>query len=799
MKYIKLYLSLSLLILAGCNGNNIGVSPSADSISKVHNSTNLTVLLKTDYGSVAKDSTNNSRSPSIVLYFNKPVDLPQINSTNIGLYESTNNQIATTAMTVSSNQQAVVFSPQASLANNQSYYVKIAGGIKATDGSTLGSDYIAAFKTGTAEAPTTALVIPYEKYISRQPNIQVVFSNENMLNLNTTYISLRKGSTQGAAISSNLTCSKEYKFCTLTPKTLLQPEQDYYVYITQGITNSQGIKLLQNYGFKLSTGKDIVPTASLITPVNNATNVPTSSKLELQFNEPVNNIEGHIKLYQITASQTELASTLAISSDRTHVSISPSSYLPLSSQIGIVIESSIQDDYGTRINIQTFSFKTESISWTWLNGKSIVNQKSFADKIGSFSFNNAPGARDCAAIWLQETGALWLFGGSGYDSNGTKGSLNDLWKYDLNLKQWMWVSGSILANQAGNYGTKGVPVETNMPGGRFGVGKWLDRTGNLWLFGGYHCNINLLQCQSYYNDLWKYDPKTNRWVWLNGTNKINQPGIYGIKGVMANQNTPGSRNEPQTWLDESGNMWLFGGYGYDSMGNYGWLNDLWKYSPAANQWTWLGGGNKTDEAGLYGMQWIANPSNMPGGRYGAATWKDSQGNFWLFGGKGYDAAGSLGFLNDLWKYQPNTNEWTWYGGSSVINQSGVYGEIAISSPFNMPSARYAAGSWSDKAGNLWLFGGEGFDINGDFNYLNDVWKLDLTSNTWTWVAGKNIVNQIGSYGTLGSPSSTITPGSRSWSSAAGDSQGNLWLFGGFGLDSSGNTGKLNDLWHYGYN
>ncbi len=41
---------------------------------------------------------------------------------------------------------------------------------------------------------------------------------------------------------------------------------------------------------------------------------------------------------------------------------------------------------------------------------------------------------------------------------------------------------------------------------------------------------------------------------------------------------------------------------------------------------------------------------VPGARYYSISWIDGYGNLWLFGGLGYDASGSLGFLNDLWKF-----------------------------------------------------------------------------------------------------------------------------------------------------
>ena len=53
------------------------------------------------------------------------------------------------------------------------------------------------------------------------------------------------------------------------------------------------------------------------------------------------------------------------------------------------------------------------------------------------------------------------------------------------------------------------------------------------------------------------------------------------------------------------------------------------------------------------------------------NWTDAAGNFWLFGGNGYDSAGTSGYLNDLWKY--SAGQWTWMGGSNVVNQQGTYG------------------------------------------------------------------------------------------------------------------------------
>jgi hypothetical protein len=50
-------------------------------------------------------------------------------------------------------------------------------------------------------------------------------------------------------------------------------------------------------------------------------------------------------------------------------------------------------------------------------------------------------------------------------------------------------------------------------------------------------------------------------------------------GVPAVGNIPGGRWEPSTWTDRSGNLWLFGGQGFDANGIDHNLNDVWRYQP----------------------------------------------------------------------------------------------------------------------------------------------------------------------------------------------------------------------------
>jgi len=52
------------------------------------------------------------------------------------------------------------------------------------------------------------------------------------------------------------------------------------------------------------------------------------------------------------------------------------------------------------------------------------------------------------------------------------------------------------------------------------------------------------------------------------------------------------------------------------------------------------------------------------------------------------------------------------------------------------------------------------------------------------------------YGTQGKLGPGNIPGARIQMCRWVDANGNLWLFGGFGVPASGSEGNLNDLWMY---
>jgi len=298
------------------------------------------------------------------------------------------------------------------------------------------------------------------------------------------------------------------------------------------------------------------------------------------------------------------------------------------------------------------------------------------------------------------------------------------------------------------------------------------------------------------------------WTWVTGSNVLaqgyqGQPGVYGTLGTPNSTSTPGSRSAPARWTDKHGNLWLFGGNGFDAVAGPLPLNDLWKFDPFAKQWAWMGGSNAGSQAGVYGTLGTPSTTNIPGARMYSLTWTDANGDFWLFGGAGMDASGARGYLNDLWEFNPATGEWTWVSGSNTGGQAGVYGTLGVPAATNIPGARYGAATWIDSSGSLWLFGGVGLPSASSCPgcYLNDLWQFNPTTKEWTWMGGNSTivpftVGYAGVYGAKGIASAGNIPGSRVSPAFWSDKSGNFWLFGGYAFDSTGNSGDLNDLWKF---
>jgi type IX secretion system substrate protein/galactose oxidase-like protein len=437
------------------------------------------------------------------------------------------------------------------------------------------------------------------------------------------------------------------------------------------------------------------------------------------------------------------------------------------------------------ITLQTFLFNLHCFAqmgeWTWMKGDSTVCYCSLAHygTQGVFDSLNTPPALYEAYEWTDLNGNFWLFGGSDQDSAG-QNFYSDLWEFKPFVNQWAWIKGPGIPNQNGIYGIQGIPSDTNNPGARCSSPTWVDLSGNLWLFGGAGMALN--GPHGGLNDLWEYNIATNEWTWMSGPDTANGFGHYGTLMISSPANNPPAKDETNgSWVDSIGNLWLFGGnfFGHP-------ISDLWKYDVSINQWTWMNGPDSINQPPVYGIEGIPDSANHPGARFVYTKWKDSNGNFWLYGSG----------RNDLWRYNPATNEWTWMSGSNQVNSQGISGTQCIGNTMNIPSPRFENRTcWKLSCDNFVIFGGSS---NNYESFYNDIWNYSVSTNEWTWMSG-SVTNPYGHYGSITVSSPDNIPHGRCGSIGWKDNSGNLWMFGGTSDTTINFTLHeifYNDMWRF---
>nr|MBP9923182.1 T9SS type A sorting domain-containing protein [Bacteroidia bacterium] len=412
--------------------------------------------------------------------------------------------------------------------------------------------------------------------------------------------------------------------------------------------------------------------------------------------------------------------------------------------------------------------------WVWVKGDTVTNNMGTYGVQGVSNINNTPPSLYEACEWTDTSGNFWLYGGL-----SPAHVFADLWRYEVGKNEWTWMKGLHIPNHLGSYGVKGVPSPNNYPpASSFGVNSWVDLNGNFWMFGGSN------QPYKVYSDLWKYEIATNEWTWMNGPGVPNTQGVYGVQGISSPSNYPAARTETAaSWTDNNGDLWLFGGSVYGTANSS--INDMWKYTIATNEWTWVKGDSIPNQRGVYGTRGVEGANNTPGGRWVYPNWKDDNGNLWCFGG--YESWNSMRSNKiDFWKFNVQSMNWTWMDGDTMGNTFGVNGPMCMMNDLNIPSmATECRASWKDSKGNFWGV------IVGD-GYYNSLWKYCPKAEQWAMISADSSLQGCPRWGVRGVSSPTNSPPALQGPIGWTDGSDRLYMFGGL----SGCGLWSNAIWVY---
>ena len=265
MKLKRLFLTVAIAIvtlLSGCAKDdfqeNVGLCPLVVATNPVDGATGIL------------------RNVVITATFNEEMNPSTITATTFTVVGAT-----PVNGTITYSGNTATFTPSSSLDANTTFICKLSTLIKDLNGNALQTDYVWTFSTGLNLLPVVTSTSPINNATGVALN-KIVTANFNMimdpLTVNATTFTLKKGTT---TILGTVTYIGTR--ATFTPTVSLSASTLYTATITNGVKNTLGTPIANNYVWTFTTGILLEPKVILTDPLNNAIGVSLNKIVTATF------------------------------------------------------------------------------------------------------------------------------------------------------------------------------------------------------------------------------------------------------------------------------------------------------------------------------------------------------------------------------------------------------------------------------------------------------------------------------------------------------------------------------------
>ncbi|MCX6258693.1 MAG: Ig-like domain-containing protein [Bacteroidia bacterium] len=277
---------VSVVLITGCKKDDFkeitGVCPAVISTSPANAATGVPI------------------DKVITVIFNEKMNPETINQATFTLQEEStksarnvNNSISVSG-TVTYSGVTASFIPTIALTSNTSYTGRISSTVRDLMASSLQTDYVWTFTTGSTLAPTVISTDPTN-------NATMVFLNKTItanfsvpmdpLSITTTSFTIESVLSvinKHGSLSVAGTVSYTGTAATFAPSGALALNTIYVCTITTGAKNLQGTSLANDYLWTFTTGSVLAPEVISTDPANNASGVVLNKKITVSFSESMN-------------------------------------------------------------------------------------------------------------------------------------------------------------------------------------------------------------------------------------------------------------------------------------------------------------------------------------------------------------------------------------------------------------------------------------------------------------------------------------------------------------------------------
>jgi hypothetical protein len=295
---------------------------------------------------------------------------------------------------------------------------------------------------------------------------------------------------------------------------------------------------------------------------------------------------------------------------------------------------------------------------------------------------------------------------------------------------------------------------------------------------------------------------TNGWTYLTGTAAASAAVISSTK-VEDSAISPGGRLDVLIAVHRStDHIHIYGGKISLTQ-----QTDHWRFNPTTGKWMQILG-TYTWTTGMRGALGEELPTVKPGPRSATSAMVSTANYMWLFGG-GPGNGGGNDYANDLHRFNFNTLNWAWIGGTTMPdgtpNNRGYGTNPANKGQYlaqNWPSGRsWPAMTASNDGTWLAIHGGYQYAKNYGNGYNDgkkdvsatlgsDLWVYRIDLGQWAWLSGPLVgtlaLNFPPVQGMNSGTGYSAMPQARARHSITVDVNDDIWLYQG--------ASRANDMW-----
>ncbi len=257
------------------------------------------------------DPTNNSTGvaldKTISAAFSEAMDPASINASTFTLRNGSIN----VSGVVSYSGTLASFKPSVDLLPGTVYTATITKGAKNPSGTTLANDYIWTFTTLGTLAPLVISTDPANNATGVVLNKIITATFNGAMDpstINSLTFTLKQGTTPIAG-----TVSYNGNTASFKPSVNLLPGTIYTATITNGVKNSAGTSMVNDYVWTFTTGTTAAPTVISTDPTNNALGVPLNKVIRATFSEPMDPLTINSGTFTLKQGNTPISGVISYS------------------------------------------------------------------------------------------------------------------------------------------------------------------------------------------------------------------------------------------------------------------------------------------------------------------------------------------------------------------------------------------------------------------------------------------------------------------------------------------------------